>query len=348
MKMENSLTEPDTAGETNAIEAESGQCTVIQCHHDKGRIFIRSIRGEGEDSVCRVTYRGQPVLVTNGSSAAAVGFSFLDDGWYERLQVREYLLFWAEVYECQADIDERLNAIGLLGKAHERIAKLSYSEKRLLGFARSVLHDPQLVIWEDPEQNLDLESCMRVRKMIAELLHKDKAVLLTCSTMEQALSLSNRIFHLTGSGLTPVVVQEQAELNEPDNGADDIEEDDRAKSGYWPDTAKLAKLMVKTQDKYVFLDPREMTYIESSEGVTLLYMKDGSLACAWTLSELEEKLKPFRFYRCHRSYLVNLDAVSELIVWSRNSYSLVLSDDKKSRIPLSKGKFEELKTIVSL
>lgn len=279
--------------------------------------------------------------------AKQVGFCALDEGLYGRLKVSEYLLFWAELYEVRSSIGELLSRIGLEGKANERISKLSYSEKRLLNFARSILHDPELIVWEEPEQNLDLESCMIVRRMITGLIGRDKAMLITCSTLEQALSISNRIFRLTDSVLEPIALQESTESGESESGAQ--EEAPASVSFELPEnTMSLSRLIVKTEDKYVFIDPHDIHFIESNEGITRLYTKEGNFACAWTLAELEGKLKPYRFYRCHRSYIVNLDQITELIVWSRNSYSLVLSDDKKSRIPLSKGKFEELKTIVGL
>ncbi|RCX17680.1 LytTR family transcriptional regulator [Fontibacillus phaseoli] len=334
-------------GSTDVIELASGQCTVVQCNHNIGRSFIRSLLGEGTTSGYGVTYRGELLSLCNPETAKQVGFCSLGEGMYERLKVRDYLLFWAEIYEVRPEIGELLSGIGLEGKANERISRLSYSEKRLLGFARSILHDPELVIWEEPEQNLDLESCMIARRMISGLIRRDKAVLITCSALEQALSISNVIYRLNGSRFEPIALQEPAELLEPES---DVGEEVPTEAGIeLPEsTARLSRLMVKTEDKYVFIDPQTINYIESNEGITTLFTKEGRFACAWTLVELEDKLKPFRFYRCHRSYIVNLNQIAELIVWSRNSYSLVLSDGQKSRIPLSKGKFEELKTIVAL
>ncbi|QNK57863.1 LytTR family transcriptional regulator DNA-binding domain-containing protein [Paenibacillus sp. PAMC21692] len=328
------------------LELVSGQCTVVQCNHDVGRALIRSITGEDAASPGQVLYKGKPLLLTDPDTAKLVGFCGLEEGIYRRLKVREYLQFWARLYDATISVQELLGVIGLEEKAEERISRLSDSEKRLLGFARSIVHDPELVIWEEPEQNLDLHSCMVVRRLIDELIRKDKAVLITCSTLEQALSISNRIFHLTGDALTPITVQEAAEYAEPE--ASRPEQSDSETQAVPDSDMKLARLMVKTEDKYVFVDPQDIRYIESNEGATSLFTTSGAFACAWTLSELEEKLKPYRFYRCHRSYIVRLDVIAELIVWSRNSYSLVLDDDKRSRIPLSKGKFEELKGMVGL
>ncbi|MDF2717396.1 MAG: transcriptional regulator [Paenibacillus sp.] len=335
-------------GGTDVIEIVSGQCTVVQCNHDVGRSLIRSILGESTSSGCRVAYRGKLLSLSDPAAAKQVGFCGLDEGLYERLKVREYVLFWAELYEIRCSVGELLSRVGLEGKAHERIARLSYSEKRLLGFARSILHDPELIIWEEPEQNLDLDSCMLVRRLIDGLIRGDKAMLVTCSTLEQSLSISNRIFRLSGGVLAPIAVQESAESSESESSGDDEAMPATVSMELPAPAMKLPRLMVKTEDKYVFIDPHDVFFIESNEGITHLYTKAGGLACAWTLAELEDKLKPYRFYRCHRSYIVNLDHIAELIVWSRNSYSLVLSDEKKSRIPLSKGKFEELKSTVGL
>lgn len=342
------MTIVDTNQGADMVEALPGQCLVIQCNHTIGRDFIRSLVGEGGGAGGKVSYRGERLPLSGPGLSRLVGVSCLDDGLYERLKVREYLTFWMELHDIRTGIEDWLRPIGLWEKANERISKLNYSEKRLLGFTRSILHDPEFVIWEDPEQNLDLESIMMVKRMISGLIQKDKAVLVTCSTLEQALSLSNRIFRLGEGVLTPFTVLEQLEFSEPEIDTPVEDESATENSELQEHAMRLAKLMVKTDDKYVFIDPQDIRYIESLEGVTHIYTKDGGASCTWSLAELESRLRPFRFYRCHRSYIVNLDRITELIVWSRNSYSLVLDDEKKSRIPLSKGKFDELKTIVGL
>jgi len=63
----------------------------------------------------------------------------------------------------------------------------------------------------------------------------------------------------------------------------------------------------------------------------------------FTLSHLEERLQHYGFFRCHRSYIENLQKVREVITWTRNSYSLVLDDQAKSSILLSKTKMAKLK-----
>nr|WP_275477689.1 LytTR family DNA-binding domain-containing protein [Clostridium botulinum] len=98
----------------------------------------------------------------------------------------------------------------------------------------------------------------------------------------------------------------------------------------------------------LLFDPIEIDYIESQQGVNNLNIRGDKFPCTISLTDLEERLKYFGFFRCHRSYLVNLQRVKEVITWTRNSYTLSLDDKVKSSIPLSKRRLEELKDILNL
>ncbi|WP_309225100.1 LytTR family DNA-binding domain-containing protein [Paenibacillus sp. JMULE4] len=58
---------------------------------------------------------------------------------------------------------------------------------------------------------------------------------------------------------------------------------------------------------------------------------------AYTLSELEQKLEPFGFFRCHKSFLVNLASIVEMKTWVNGAYDLLMDDAAESRIPVSRN-----------
>jgi len=62
-----------------------------------------------------------------------------------------------------------------------------------------------------------------------------------------------------------------------------------------------------------------------------------------TISELEERLIPHGFFRAHRSHLVNLNHVAEIIPWTGGSYKLVMSDKERSEIVVSRYNAKDLK-----
>src|SRR5699024_7679292 len=94
--------------------------------------------------------------------------------------------------------------------------------------------------------------------------------------------------------------------------------------------------------KIILFDPPEIDYIESHEGQSNLHIKGDAFPCVFTLADLEQRLSAFGFFRCHRSYIVNLQKVREVITWNPISYYIVLNYDKKLSIPISKTKIAQL------
>ncbi|WP_249727525.1 LytTR family DNA-binding domain-containing protein, partial [Bacillus paralicheniformis] len=67
---------------------------------------------------------------------------------------------------------------------------------------------------------------------------------------------------------------------------------------------KLERISAKVNDKIILLDPMEIHFIETQNGVTHIHVREGDFVYALTLSEIEARLTGLGFFRCHRSYLV--------------------------------------------
>jgi len=87
-------------------------------------------------------------------------------------------------------------------------------------------------------------------------------------------------------------------------------------------------------------------YADAEEGRAYLHTTEGALPTQFTLSELEQRLARSGFFRAHRGYLVNLQHVTEVIPFTRNSFSLRLDDDEGTLIPLSKSAASELRDLL--
>lgn len=112
-----------------------------------------------------------------------------------------------------------------------------------------------------------------------------------------------------------------------------------------PDLPSINKISVTYQEKNFLFNPEEIDYIEANDGQVFVYVQREQYAGAFRMGELEERLGKFGFFRCHRSYIVNMQKVRELVKWTRNSYSLKLAGYPKTDIPLSKEKISELKSM---
>ena len=77
---------------------------------------------------------------------------FLKDEAYNRLKVKEYFKFLIGLYESNMSIEEVVQYVGLLDRLNVKIEKLSFSEKRRLHIGRVMIHNPDLVILEEPSK----------------------------------------------------------------------------------------------------------------------------------------------------------------------------------------------------
>ena len=100
--------------------------------------------------------------------------------------------------------------------------------------------------------------------------------------------------------------------------------------------------------KLFYLAKKKIDYIESINSVSQNQIGKESFPSGLTMSELESRLSKFGFFRCHRSYLVNLQIVRELISYSKNNYTLVLGNSTQSKITLSRSRLDELKNLLDI
>ena len=86
--------------------------------------------------------------------------------------------------------------------------------------------------------------------------------------------------------------------------------------------------------------------MEANEGKVFVYVKNEQYHGDFRISDLEEKLAKFGFFRCHRSYIVNMQKVTELVKWDPGIPILSrLSGYDKTDVPLSKAKIQELRSM---
>jgi len=272
-----------------------------------------------------------------------IGFSFLNEGLYERLTVFEQLNFYRRLYNADIATSTILRKVHLEEKRNVRMKNLTYSERRRIQFARLIIQNPKQFIFEEPDQNIDIETQRVLIIMLEELRAKGKNVLLLTGNMESAITLADKVFKLDESGLHDIQIASELEVDNPTISEASAEVD---KTEIQP--VRFEKIPTKVNEKIVLFDPPEIDYIESNDGQSSLHINGEAFPTMFTMNELEERLQHFGFFRCHRSYIVNLQKVREVITWTRNSYSLILDDEKKSNIPLSKTKMTELKVMLGL
>jgi ABC-2 type transport system ATP-binding protein len=152
----------------------------------------------------RVTIRGVPVTATAGSSMpgegpirARVGVCPQEIVLWERLTCLEQLQFIGQMYGLQgAEARKRgerlLDELGLAEKRKEQARRLSGGMQRRLNLAMALVHDPEIVVLDEPEAGLDPQSRVKVREYIRSLA-RVKTVILTTHNMDEADRVADRV-----------------------------------------------------------------------------------------------------------------------------------------------------------
>ncbi|WP_213422503.1 LytTR family transcriptional regulator DNA-binding domain-containing protein [Bhargavaea massiliensis] len=323
-----------------------GAVTAVQCGHEAGMQLIGMVTGMAPASHGEVRFAGEPVGRHFRDLASRVGVMLLDDALYDRLTPAEQLRLFRNLHDAGSPIEDLLRRLGLAERGRTRISKLTYSEKRRVQLARALVHHPELLILQEPEQNLDVESRIILQRVLSEFTAGGGAVLLTTSNLENAVTLGDTVYRLNAGGLKLFELAEEAEVREEPVSEEKMERADEDDTSV--PQLQFNKIPAKVNDKLILFDPTEIIFVESVDGVSQLHVQGETFPCAIKMADLETRLQPFGFFRCHRSYIVNLQRVREVITWTRNSYSLILEDPNKSTVPLSKGKYAELKTFLGI
>lgn len=327
------------------LDVNKGDAVAIHCNTDIGHSLIQIMIGQLPLSHGKILLSGASLNTNFKLLSNRIGISFLNESVYERLTVKAYLQFFKNLYQVPIQIDHILQLVGLTEKSTVSNQKLTFSEKKRLLIARAIIHQPELVILEEPDQNVDIESKLIIKRVIDYVTSQGSAVLITTSNLESAITLTNNVYRLNETGLKELDVMDEEQSEESVSQVNkDVIEDEFITLNQ----ISINKIPAKVDEKIILFDPTEIDYIESNDGISHLHVKGEVFPSSYTLSELFERLQPFGFFRCHRSYIVNLQKVREVITWTRNSYSLILEDSQKSSIPLSKGKLNDLKQIIGL
>lgn len=112
---------------------------------------------------------------------------------YLEMYVKEYLAFNADVYKVQKSrINEVIELTGLTPEAHKKIGQLSKGYRQRVGLATALLHDPEVLILDEPTTGLDPNQLVDIRRLIKSL-GKEKTIFLSTHIMQEVEAICDRV-----------------------------------------------------------------------------------------------------------------------------------------------------------
>lgn len=113
-----------------------------------------------------------------------------------------------------------------------------------------------------------------------------------------------------------------------------------------------SKILLKSLGRMFLVDQKDICYAWIEDGVITVVTAgaagmEGQSNCR-TLEELLESLDNNLFWRAHRSYLVNINRIREVVPWFKSSYQLRMDDKKQTEIPVSRAQTKRLRELFGL
>lgn len=111
---------------------------------------------------------------------------------------------------------------------------------------------------------------------------------------------------------------------------------------------RLNRLPVEKEGKTILLDQDDLIYACTQGDNVYLKTSTDQYLTRFTLKELEGRLDPRSFFRCHRCYIVNLNRVRELVPFFNGTYTLIMADKQQSEVPVSRNQARKLKSLLGI
>lgn len=109
------------------------------------------------------------------------------------------------------------------------------------------------------------------------------------------------------------------------------------------------KIIVRAQNRLLLVDQKDVCFASIEDGTISVTTSsvEGHSNCR-TLEELMDQLTPEMFWRAHRSFLVNIQHIREVIPWFKSTYQLRMDDAKKTEVPVSRNQTRRLRELFNL
>ena len=163
---------PNGAGKSTLMKSIVGALS-----YNEGQIVIN-----GED------LQNDPIALKK-----AIGFLPEDNPLYMDMYVKEFLSFGCNIHDIPKQrVNQVINLVGLNPEQHKKAGQLSKGYKQRLGLAQAILHDPEILVLDEPTNGLDPNQILEIRQLI-KTLGKAKTIILSTHIMQEVEALCDRV-----------------------------------------------------------------------------------------------------------------------------------------------------------
>ena len=250
------------------------------------------------------------------------------DRGFDRETVRSYLRLFSRLAGGSVTAGDAMAHFGLAPAARTQVRRLTAEQRALLNFARMSLFEPEVVFCERPLADVTPSTRGIVTAWMGQVADAGGILITAGEPLREALLMPGTAFYEEDGRLH----EAKTAVGEKDEGAE-----------YAGDEVRVFKVPARVDGATLLFDPREVDFVESVNRQNFASVRGELYPVTMTLDELESELERFGFFRCHRSYIVNVQKVAKVERFTRNSFNLTLADAAQTQIPLAKGRAEAMR-----
>ena len=159
---------------------------------------------EGQVEVCQENVEENPLSVRQ-----KVGYLAEHNPLYLEMYIKEYLNFISDLYGCSKErVNDLIELTGLSPEQHKKIGELSKGYRQRVGLAAALIHEPEILILDEPTTGLDPNQLVEIRNLIKNS-GKNKTVMLSTHIMQEVEKMCNRVIIINKG---KIVADEQLEI----------------------------------------------------------------------------------------------------------------------------------------
>ena len=162
-----------------------------------------------------VSVSGIDVLKNPIAAKAKIGYLPEQNPLYQEMYVREYLQFQASIFKVSKEtITSVIKDVGLIPEMHKKISQLSKGYQQRVGLAAALIHNPDVLILDEPTTGLDPNQLQEIRTLLKKL-GKEKTILFSTHIMQEVEAVCDRVIIIKkGELLIDASIEELKEGNE--------------------------------------------------------------------------------------------------------------------------------------
>lgn len=160
--------------------------------------LLRLLAGLSKPTSGRITFGGWELPAEAAAVRAQIGMVSHKVLLYENLSARENLRFFARLYnlpraEAEARIETLLKRVGLARRQHDLVRTYSRGMQQRLSIARALLHDPHVLLFDEPYTGLDQDASRALDELLAEAHDEGHTIVMATHDLNRAATLASRV-----------------------------------------------------------------------------------------------------------------------------------------------------------